>query len=61
MFEDVKKIGFAFLFILSLPISDVHVVSSYKKTSLVPSIQMVHEIGDWSVRAPRVVGSGHLL
>ena len=61
MFEDVKKIGFALLVILGLPIFDVHVVSSHKKTSLVPSIQMVHEIGDWSVVGLSVVGSGHLV
>ena len=61
MIKGVRKIGFALLNVLGLPIYDAHVVSSHKKMSLAPLIQSICEPGDWLVPALSALGSRHLV
>ena len=61
MIEGVKKIGFALLDILGLPISNAHTVATHKMTPLAPSIQSTRKPSDWSIHALSALGSRHLV
>ena len=66
MTEGAKKIGFALLDILGLPIFDAHVASDQKKMPLAPSIQSICERRDWFILTCLVptlstLGSGYLV